>query len=100
MEEAPRLSIPQQDECSDVEQPTFLLQNEDDDLDGVNQSLVYYAVWDQQAWQPLSMAFAFREWPNPPTKLWQASGPVSKVQSFSAMADFWSFGPPLATASA
>ena len=42
-------------------------------------------------------AFAFRGWPKPPTKLWQASGSVSKVQSFSAMADFWSFGPPLAT---
>ena len=42
-------------------------------------------------------AFAFREWPKPPTKLWQAPGLVLKVQSFSAMADFWSFGPPLAT---
>src|SRR5579863_3674938 len=42
------------------------------------------------------MAFAFRGWPKPPTKLWQASGSVSKLQSFSVIADFWSCGPPLA----
>jgi hypothetical protein len=44
------------------------------------------------------MPLAFRGWPLPTMKLWQLSGvPVSKMQSFSAMVDFWRFGPPLAT---
>src|SRR5262249_49515932 len=36
------------------------------------------------------IALAFKGWPLPTIKLWQLSGvPMSKMQSFSAMVDFW-----------